>query len=233
MDLELRKQLAEAMTGREVRTFGMNDFELRESADGTLRFRGVASVTETAYDMGFYSERIRSGAFQRTLKANPDVQLLINHEGMPIGRTGRNMTLTETKRGLEVDAQLNPKLPRVDELRLTANDGLIDQMSFGFRVLDQSWDEDFENREITEVNIDRGDVSVVNQGANPATSFTMRDATEFLRGLSKDDFLALMRLIVPEEPTVPEPEPEPEVGRVMPPLDLYRARALALRVAGA
>jgi len=100
--------------------------------------------------------------------------LLINHAGLPLARTRRNMTLTEDGAGLAVEARLNPALPLVQELRLTAGDGLIDQMSFAFRVQSQEWNEDYSDRNITEVNIHRGDVSVVNQGANPATSFNLR-----------------------------------------------------------
>ena len=47
---------------------------------------------------------------------SPDVQLLINHGGLPIARTGKNMSLSEDASGLVVDARLNPALPLVDEL---------------------------------------------------------------------------------------------------------------------
>ena len=47
-------------------------------------------------------------------------------------------------------------------------------MSFAFRVVRQVWDEKYENREIEAVNLHRGDVSVVNMGANPTTSITKK-----------------------------------------------------------
>lgn len=233
MDLTARKTIAESLTGGalEVRRVPFNDFELRE-VDGIIRFSGVASVTDTPYDMGYYQESISRGAFGKTLSEKPDVQLLINHDGLPIARTGRNMTLAEDDDGLRVAADLNPELPRVREVQLTANDGLIDQMSFAFRVTRQTWDEDYENREITEVNIHRGDVSIVNQGANPATSFSLRDAHQFVSAMSQDEFVEFMRSIRPDEPEVVVEEDEVEPVRAYD-LELYKARAVALRLAAA
>ena len=42
-------------------------------------------------------------------------------------------------------------------------------MSFGFRVVRQEWSPDWSQRDLVEVNLDRGDVSAVNFGANPDT----------------------------------------------------------------
>lgn len=231
--VEQRKEMAATMGGREFRQFGLSDFELRDAGDGTLSFRGIASVTNTPYDMGFYQETIKSGAFARTLNANPDVQLLINHGGLPIARTGRNMTLIEDSAGLTVDARLNPALPLVDELRLTAGDGLIDQMSFAFRVVNQSWDEDYSERDITEVNIHRGDVSVVNQGANPATSFSLRS---LVARMSKDELMDLRELVRSLD-TTPTPAPAEVMEELVEvaasrgyDLDVARAQLLVLEL---
>lgn len=182
-DLETRKAKAQTLKGREVRTMPVTGFEVREASDGSLTMDGWASVTERSYDMGYYAETIKRGAFGKTLRENPDVQLLINHDGLPLARTsgptrevgpvGR-LTLTEDEKGLRVSAQLDPNDIDVQRLMPKVQAGLIDQMSFGFRVTRQTWDEDYENRDICEVNIDRGDVSIVNQGANPATSFSLR-----------------------------------------------------------
>lgn len=200
MDLAVRKQLAESISGREYRSARFSDFELRRVGD-IYRFDGLASVTDHEYDMGWYGETIRGGAFATTLGQAPDVQLLVNHEGLPIARTGRNMTLTED-RGLRVEAELNPALPRVEEVALTAGDGLIDQMSFAFRATRQEWDDDHEHRVITEVDIHRGDVSIVNQGANPATAFSLRDAHQMLSALPGDEFREFMASIRTEEKAV-------------------------------
>ena len=49
-------------------------------------------------------------------------------------------------------------------------------MSLAFRVTDDSWNEELDARLIRSYSIHRGDVSVVNYGANPATSVSVRSA---------------------------------------------------------
>jgi len=224
MDREARRALAEDLTGFEQRTLTVEGFELREGNDGRVQLNGHASVTETPYDMGMYQETIKRGAFTNTLNRGAAVKLLINHAGLPIARTGKNMTLTEDDRGLRVDASLNPDLPLVQELRLTANDGLIDSMSFAFRVVRQSWDDDYENREITEVNLDRGDVSVVTEPANPAASFSLRHAREFLSEMPRDEFVRFMYSIRAADAVLP-PSPLTADERIVAKLDDLRSGA--------
>ena len=239
MDLSARKALAESLRGREVRRVPASGLELRE-VGGSLNLAGWASVTERAYDMGYYQETIKRGAFGKTLAETPDVQLLLNHEGLPLARTiSGTLRLTEDDRGLHVDADLNPEDPDVQRLAPKVQRGDIDQMSFAFRVVRQAWDDDYENREIAEVNIDRGDVSVVNQGANPATSFTMRSLVEKLIEPTDEALAELRELLAPQDiesalATLQRlmPAPIEEVVSEAPVADLldtYRARAFALR----
>lgn len=235
IDLAKRKAFADQMRRgspferRRVSTAGI---EVRDLGDGGLSMSGYASVTELAYDMGYYQETIKRGAFGKTLSESPDVQLLLNHEGLPMARTlSGNLRLSEDERGLKVDADLDPNDLDVQRLLPKVQRGDIDQMSFAFRVTRQTWDEEYTRREIAEVNLNRGDVSIVNQGANPATSFSLRDATDFLAGLSRDEFVSLMRTIAPDlAPSAPAPAATPE-SRGMD-LDLARARAFALRSRG-
>jgi hypothetical protein len=66
--------------------------------------------------------------------------------------------------------------------------GDIDEMSFGFRVVAQVWSPDWTQRDITEVDLNKGDVSAVNYGANPATAgATLRGFD--LACLSREGFL--------------------------------------------
>lgn len=183
--MEWRKRKAQDLRGSERRTFSLNDCELREADDGTLHLSGYASVTGVPYEMGWYDEEIRSGGFKKTLGENPDVQLLVNHAGLPLGRTGRNMTLTEDATGLRVEADLDAGDPDVQSLARKMQAGLVDQMSFAFRVIRQEWNEDYSHRTITECDINRGDVSVVNQGASPTTSVSIR---------SEDALRSMLRL---------------------------------------
>jgi HK97 family phage prohead protease len=159
---------------------------LRDKDADTWTLTGFACVTGTWYPVSFYAELIEPGAFKRTLGEQPDVQLLINHTGMPLARTSSGtMSLEERttpdasgRTGLWVDADLDKLDPDAQSLWRKMKRGDIDQMSFAFQVTTPGggWNQDFTKRRIGAVSIHRGDVSVVNQGANPATLATIRAA---------------------------------------------------------
>lgn len=175
-ELARRKRRADEMRGsRERREVLASGLEMREAADGTLHLRGYASVTGVAYEVGYYTETIKQGAFKRTLSENPDCQLLVNHAGLPLARTlSGTMTLSEDSHGLLVDASLDGEDPDVQSLARKMRRGDIDNMSFAFQVTDDSWNDDYTARAIRSLSLHRGDVSVVNQGANPAATATVR-----------------------------------------------------------
>lgn len=175
---------------------------------------GIASVTNTPYEMydtfGPYEEIIDHGAFSETLAADPDVAFLLNHRGMTMARTrakeGSDSTLTlrMVTEGLEADAWLNPKRQDVADLITAMEDGNIDQMSFAFMLEEGWWSDDFTQFKITKVDLDRGDVSAVNYGANPYTSIAARsreildDLLRLSPGAKRE---ALARLSAPEDLT--------------------------------
>lgn len=141
-----------------------------------IRLNGQASVFNNTYPIGRGQvERIAPGAFKRTPANKPDVSLLIEHRGLALARTkggsAPTLRLAEDAHGLAVEADLNARDPRVQELlAVTEHVGGTD-MSFGFRTTPagESWNEDFTERTIEECSIHRGDVSIVTQGANPLT----------------------------------------------------------------
>jgi HK97 family phage prohead protease len=155
--------------------------ELRETPDGTggtkLTFTGYASITEAPYEMsdryGQYSETVARGAFQRTLSSKPDVNFLVNHEGVSMARTrAGSLQLSEDETGLNVQARLDPKRPDVQTIRSAIENGELDEMSFSFRVDPDGdkWNDSGTKRRLISLNMDRGaDVSVVNFGASPHT----------------------------------------------------------------
>jgi len=183
-DAEWRKRRADEAKGTlERRQFDATGMEIREADDGTITLTGYASVTETPYEVGFYTETIKRGAFKRTLREDPDVQLLVNHEGLPLARTkSGTLRLSENDRGLFVEADLDPEDPDVQALVRKMKRGDIDQMSFAFQATAQDWNEDYSERAISSVSIHRGDVSVVNMAANPAAtaSISTRDIGSLL-----------------------------------------------------
>lgn len=140
------------------RRYAPTSFEVREASDGTIGFSGYAAV----FNQVAYGEVIRPGAFSKTLAGSPDVRMLVNHAGVPIARTkSGTLKLSQDDRGLfaEVDS-LDPENPTVAELVSAMRRGDIDQMSFAFwPVLDSKNDDGV--RELLEVGIDDGDVSVV------------------------------------------------------------------------
>jgi HK97 family phage prohead protease len=192
---EWRERKASGLGGLERRDFAVTDLELREKDDSTWNLTGYASVYETPYSVGFYEETISRGAAKRTLGENPDVQLLINHEGLPLARTrSGTLRLEERERGLWVDADLDKLDPDAQRLQRKMARGDVDQMSFAFQVTDQDWNDDFTQRRIKSFSIHRGDVSVVNQGANDASVASVRsaEAIEGLRRCGPEAFVAAL-----------------------------------------
>jgi HK97 family phage prohead protease len=201
MDLDTRKAKAELLKGREVRRMPTSTMECR-STDGTLTFRGVASSVESPYDMGFYTETMKRGAFDKTLAGGPDVQLLVNHEGLPLARTTNgSLTLRSTDVGLEFEARVSEDDPDAARIAAKVSSGLMDQCSFAFRCIDQDWNDDYDQRDIKEVSLDRGDVSIVNYGANPNTPITVRSLLASLDDLTPAELDELrVRLGIKREP---------------------------------
>jgi HK97 family phage prohead protease len=159
--LEWRKKKARARRPRAARVL-VSRLELREKDDDTWNLTGYASVTETPYEVGFYTETIKRGAFKRTLGENPDVQLLVNHEGLPLARTrSGTLRLEERRRQARPLGRRRPRQARPGRAAARAQDarGDIDQMSFAFQVTDQDWNDDFTERDDQELSIHRGDVS--------------------------------------------------------------------------
>lgn len=176
MDLSKR---AEALN-REVRNWTLSGVEVRADDDSTVRaFTGHASVVGAPYTIrdafGEYTETIAPGAFTETIKRGADVAFLTNHGGLTMARTtAGTLRLSEDDHGLAVEADLDTRRSDVRDVAFALERGDIDQMSFGFRVTRQEWNDDYTERNIIEVNLHRGDVSVVNFGANPATDAAVR-----------------------------------------------------------
>ncbi|HEY0249701.1 MAG TPA: HK97 family phage prohead protease [Gryllotalpicola sp.] len=172
-------------TPQRAQAFGAQLRASKVERDGKPFYQldGVASVADTWYTMydffGPYDERIAGGAFDKTLAADPDVAFLLNHRGMTMARTKVSKTLTlgtDATGSLTVQALVNPERQDVRDTVTAVDDGDIDQMSFAFRIIGGEWSPDYTAYTITEVDIDRGDVSAVNYGANPYTSISSRAA---------------------------------------------------------
>lgn len=151
---------------------------------------GIASTIEQPYEMwdffGTYREVIDSHAFDETLAADPDVAFLMNHRGVTMARTRgrRSLQLSVNALGLVTRAYVNPERQDVRDMVIAINDKDITEMSFAFMIEDGGWNDDYTEYRIRKVDLDRGDVSAVNYGANPYTSIAAR-SPEILSALDR------------------------------------------------
>jgi HK97 family phage prohead protease len=195
MTLSTRAERLQGTTER--RSIGLTDFELRESGN-SLKFEGYASLFDTPYDMyggpdapGGWTEYVDAKAFDRTLALQPDVVLNLNHgesgTGLPIARTSSGtLELRTDGKGLRPRADLDLRDPDVQALRVKVERGDVNQMSFAFRTLRQKWANEETERRLLEVSLDRGDVSIVTNGAQPKTSLQLRSLVRQLAMIDPD-----------------------------------------------
>jgi len=194
---------AERLAGITERRGCTQPFELR-AIGGNLTFEGYASLFDEPYDMFGWTETVDPKAFDRTLSLDPDVPLLIGHEGLPLARTtSSTLELRADDVGLFARATLNPDDPDVQRIRPKMARRDLTQMSFAFRTIRQEWTEDESERRLLEVSLDRGDVSIVTHGAQPLTTSTIRslpDALALLRDLDADKALVEVRALSDVDP---------------------------------
>jgi HK97 family phage prohead protease len=197
----------ESMRGvTERRAFLITEREWRAKPDGSggqvLAFRGYASLFNSPYEMcdlwgDTYTEVVREGAFTRTLNTpDLDVPLLYGHNsrGMPtMARTkSGTLQLSQDTEGLLVEADLDGQRSDVRDLSLAMDRGDVDEMSFAFMTRKQEWSPDWTQRDLLELDIHRGDVSIVALAANPATAGAgVRSAFDVVERLDDDELRAM------------------------------------------
>ncbi len=90
-------------------------------------------------DLGGFVETVRAGAFARSLRSNPDVKALINHEpSLLLGRTPGTLKLEEDTRGLKFRVAL-PDTSYARDIYFSIRRGDATQCSFAFTVREQRW----------------------------------------------------------------------------------------------
>lgn len=168
----------------------LDEVEWRDAGDperkGETTLRGHAAVFNSlSEDLGGFREIIEPGFFREALRRQPDVRLLVNHDGLPLARTrSGTLELREDQRGLHVFARLDKNDPDVVSLRGKMQRGDVDQMSFAFTLR-----EDADDWEVTEDGAvirtlradgadDLFDVSVVTYPAYRATDVSMRSVLQ-------------------------------------------------------
>lgn len=161
---------------REYRAFTFRFITDKRDNGNVPKISGHAAVfDQLSLDLGFFRERIAPGAFSDTL--NADVRALFNHDpNFVLGRTENDtLKLSEDSIGLKMEIT-PPDTSWAHDLITSIERRDIDQASFGFRVLKQSWEEDIEKDELirTLEKVELFDVSVVTFPAFPQTDVQIR-----------------------------------------------------------
>ena len=130
---------------KETRSF---DCELR--GEEGLRLVGVAAVTNTRAELYGFDEIILPGAFRESIERD-DIRALWNHDtSFVLGRNrSGTLRLREEPVGLVVEIDL-PDTSYARDFHHVVARGDVSQMSFGFTVEDEAW-EDGESRPVRKI----------------------------------------------------------------------------------
>ena len=150
-----------------------NELRIKDDGDDESIITGYAARFDVwSEPLGFFKERIRPGAFKKTIKEN-DIRSLINHDpNLILGRTkNKTLELWEDDKGLRFDNRL-PGTSYADDLKISIKRKDITQNSFGFQTIQDEWSKDGKKRDLIEARL--FDISPVTFPAYPQTSVKLR-----------------------------------------------------------
>jgi len=150
--------------------------ELRATSPG--RLEGYAAVFNApSHDLGGFVERVRPGAFARSLKAADSIRALYDHDRASVlGRVGAGtLRLTEDQRGLRFEIDL-PETSVGKDLAVLVERGDVAGASFAFRVPEggDEWRNGTDGVERDLLDIDLHEITVTADPAYPDTSVAKR-----------------------------------------------------------
>lgn len=199
-DVRAMRALVRQAAGPNTLTMPVDPASVRMVANGTggdrIVFEGAFTVLEAPYPMwdwaGDYTEVMRAGSLTRTLNAGADVSFVLNHDwnAAPMARTVAG-SLDLTPEGLCV-ARMDASRADCNIVRSAVEGGELNAMSFAFWVTEQMWSPDFTQRDIHEVDMDHGDVSVVTHPANPATTGSTALRSAAREGIMRSGLVPLL-----------------------------------------
>ena len=162
--LNLNKDERQEMTTTVERRVNTVEFDVRSgeaSSDG-MSFTGYAAVFDSASEPLPFTEVIKAGAFQRSLKSRNEIKLFMNHNTDVVLGSSRagTLRLSEDSRGLLAEADL-PDTTAGRDLSVLMQRGDVNSMSFGFSVPPRgdTWSQDGATRELHQVRLH--EVSIV------------------------------------------------------------------------
>jgi uncharacterized protein len=209
------REMSETM---ERRAFDVRGLEV-DSEGARPRITGYAAVfDQLSDDLGGFRERIRPGAFAKTI-GEADVRALWQHNPeMVLGRSKNGtLALREDDIGLHIDITA-PETNWAHDALVSIERGDVDQMSFGFETVRDEWLSSSDHGVVrTLVEVKLFDVSPVTFPAYPQTSAQVRAHARAMQDEGQE-----------EHDSAPGQEPHPEDGdegaRPEDRLDLMRRR---------
>ncbi len=156
---------------KEYRSFDVEEIRLQLREDDVPSIVGHAAVfNQLSEEMWGFREKIAPGAFRGAINQNQDVRALINHDSnFVLGRTKNGtLSLSEDTKGLRVSID-PPTTTFAADLLVSIERKDINQMSFGFEVLKETWETDGDKNIRTIEDVNLFDVSVVTFPAYPQT----------------------------------------------------------------
>ncbi|AQU06100.1 HK97 family phage prohead protease [Dehalococcoides mccartyi] len=158
-----------------TRSYDVTELRAEADSEGTPKIKGHAAVfNKQSVALVGFREQILPGAFAKTITKS-DIRALWNHD--PNYVLGRNksdtLRLVEDEKGLSIEID-PPDTQWARDLMVSIKRGDVSQMSFGFHVIKDHWDNDNSLRTLVEVEL--FDVSPVTYPAYPQTDVSVRSA---------------------------------------------------------
>ncbi|TWT64246.1 HK97 family phage prohead protease [Rubinisphaera italica] len=213
MDKQLEQRFIEA----EVRLF---------EEENKPKIRGQIPFDSLSVNLGGFKERIRKGAFKRSLVEGRDIRALFNHStDKPLARTSTGtLLLTETDNGLDIEITPNNASWSKD-VQETIRSGDLNGFSFGFFVTEDEWDNEGGQVVRELIDLDLVEVSPVFQPAYKASEIAVRiapDAIEAAKRYADQD--AVEANLDAIEERKPEPNNSYEIELKRKQLDLLKLK---------
>ena len=151
-------------------------FEIRAEGEGKeSRIVGHAAIFNSFTTIWDFREQVAPGAFLKSIQ-NDDIRALFNHD--PNHVLGRNragtLNLSEDEKGLAIEI-VPPDTQFARDLLVSLKRGDISQMSFGFQVIKDEWDQGKKPMERTLKEVKLFDVSPVTFPAYTDTDVSARN----------------------------------------------------------
>lgn len=162
----------------ERRAFTLDDVTI-QTDENTPKITGYAAIFDSlSDDLGGFREIIRYGAFTDSLNTS-DIRALWNHN--PDYVLGRNrsgtLKLSEDEKGLRIEID-PPNTQWAKDLMEVIKRGDVNQMSFGFRTIEDRWSNQNGTTLRELLKVDLFDVSPVTFPAYPQTEVGVRSTQD-------------------------------------------------------